>query len=436
SNLVCDDQIYKTYANMALMGGMLVGSLTLGALSDKFGRKKIFLVSVCGEFLSSLATGFVHWYIPFIILRFATTFCDTGMIMSSYIIGVELVGPSKRKIAGIVAHMFFCFGIFIMTGVSYGIRTWNHLQIVLSCPTIFLLSYVIFLPESPRWMLSTGRVHEASKIIRRVASKNRAAVSEKILSLEDVQLDGGGEKIWHMFTEPNLLFRCIAIFVNWCVASMVYYGLSLNVGSLTGDLFLNFFLYGVVECMAYVICLMFLDTAGRRLLQCLSMLLAGLACALTLFPVMYGSEEVSWMTVVLSLVGKFGASAAFAVIHIYTAELFPTVMRNSGMGLSSFMARTGGLLSPYIADIGVMIPGDMAKVIPLLIFGGASVVAGLLALGLPETANQMLPDTMQDIKRSSRKHKFKKDTDWTPDTDMIPDTNSKGNVPFLMTTVT
>ena len=58
-----------------------------------------------------------------------------------------------------------------------------------------------------------------------------------------------------------------------------------------------------------------------------------------------------WINQVLSLTGKFGASAGFAVIYIYSAEIFPTVMRNSGLGMSSFFARIGGVAAPYIADL-------------------------------------------------------------------------------------
>jgi len=58
-----------------------------------------------------------------------------------------------------------------------------------------------------------------------------------------------------------------------------------------------------------------------------------------------------WITVVLSNVGKFGISAAFAVIYVWSAELFPTPVRNSGMGSSSMMARVGSMICPYIADL-------------------------------------------------------------------------------------
>ena len=60
---------------------------------------------------------------------------------------------------------------------------------------------------------------------------------------------------------------------------------------------------------------------------------------------------VRWITVVLANVGKFGVSAAFAVIYVRSAELFPTMARNSGIGSSSMMARVGGMICPYIADL-------------------------------------------------------------------------------------
>ena len=51
------------------------------------------------------------------------------------------------------------------------------------------------------------------------------------------------------------------------------------------------------------------------------------------------------------MLGKIGASAAFSMVYVYSAELFPTVVRNAGMGSSSCMARVGGMIAPYIADL-------------------------------------------------------------------------------------
>lgn len=71
------------------------------------------------------------------------------------------------------------------------------------------------MPESPRWLLSVGRVKEASDVIRKMARGNGVELSEKTMSLGEVELEGGGEKIWRMLTVPVLLVRTLIIFLNW-----------------------------------------------------------------------------------------------------------------------------------------------------------------------------------------------------------------------------
>ncbi|XP_059154041.1 organic cation transporter protein-like isoform X2 [Physella acuta] len=402
TNMVCDRISLRTYANMFYMGGLLIGSLTLGSLSDIIGRKKVMVAGVVGQVVFSVAAGCVSSFIQFAIMRFFTSFFLIGVYLSTFILAMEIVGPSKRKFIGIVINYVWCLAGFVQTAAAYGIRDWQFLHLLLSVPSAVMLSYFCLVPESPRWLVNVGRVKEASDIVRKIAKENQADLSEKTSSLQDVEMEGQGNKIWHMLTIPVLLVRTLVIFFNWMVCSMVYYGLNLNAGNLSGNLYLNFFLLTLVELLSYVVTLPLLDVVGRRLLQCCFMLISGVACISTLFPVIYGSSGTAWITLTLSLVGKFGASAAFAIIYIYTAELFPTVMRNSGLGLSSTTARIGGILAPYIADLGNVVGGDLAVILPLLIFGSLSLAAGLCALILPETANRKLPDTVQDAKNFGR----------------------------------
>lgn len=58
-----------------------------------------------------------------------------------------------------------------------------------------------------------------------------------------------------------------------------------------------------------------------------------------------------WLSITLAMIGKFGASAAFGIIYVFSAELFPTVIRNNGIGLSSLIGHIGGVIAPYIANL-------------------------------------------------------------------------------------
>ena len=57
------------------------------------------------------------------------------------------------------------------------------------------------------------------------------------------------------------------------------------------------------------------------------------------------------IVLVLSMIGKFGSSAAFATIYLFSAELFPTVVRNSAMGASAAFSGVGAIIAPYVVEL-------------------------------------------------------------------------------------
>lgn len=105
------------------------------------------------------------------------------------------------------------------------------------------------------------------------------------------------------------------------------------------------------------------------------------------------TDEHTDLIIGIALFGRTCISAVFAVVILHTAELFPTRLRSSAIGLCSTMAHVGSISAPYIADV----LGLVAWYIPTTICGGAAIVAGLLVLLLPETENTSLDDVEEDV---------------------------------------
>ncbi|KAK3098129.1 hypothetical protein FSP39_016424 [Pinctada imbricata] len=285
-----------------------------------------------------------------------------------------MVGPSKRVWAGVVIHAFFAIGLVYLSAVGYFLRDWQHIDIAIAVPCVFYLLYWWCVPESPRWLISRGRLQEAEDIIAKAAKTNKAIIPSKLLTkdmAEDEEQDPG--RIWQLFTSRVMLIRTSILFFNWMVVSMMYYGVTMHAGGMGGDFFLNFFLMAIVEFPAYSLAIILLDRMGRKKLHSLQPL-----------------------TLTLAIIGKIGSAGAFAVVYVFSAELFPTVVRNAGMGASSCIARIGGMVAPYVASSGDLVGGKFGQALPLVIFGAASVAAGLLCLFLPETLNKKLPETIED----------------------------------------
>ncbi|KAK6169202.1 hypothetical protein SNE40_020298 [Patella caerulea] len=400
-NLVCGKEIYRSHSNLAMFGGKVFGAIALGMVSDLLGRKKTLMICLFIKITSGIGLAFATNIVSFLVCRFLVGFSSITCFLTAYVIGMELVGPSKRKYAGNFIMLAWATGLFLLGLLAYFIRDWKNLTLVTSVPNILFVSFWWLLPESPRWLLSKGRYKEAEEIIRKAAKVNQVDLPEKLFDKSSLETTVDA-KISQMFTTPRLVAMSLIVFFNWFVASVTYYGLTLNVTNLSGDIYLNFTIGNIAETIAYILCIILLDRLGRKVLHCSVMLIGGLACLGTMFPVIYGDESHLWITTALSTIGKLAISAAFASIYIFTAELFPTTLRNTALGSSSTCSQFGGMISPYVADLGIIVGGDLQTALPLILFGSICVTVGLLSLFLPETLNQKLPESVEDIKSLRR----------------------------------
>lgn len=413
-DLVCDNTWQLSTVQGSYMGGVFVGCLFWGWASDKFGRRPSIMVAAVIQIVSSIVASFSVNYIMFIFFRFLIAFSVSGVFECGFVLVTEIVAPELRTPFGIMTQFPFGIGASLLPLVAYFIKGWTSLQLAISIPCCLLLVFYWTIPESPRWLVSKNRVKESLEILKGAAATNGMTMPgddemlEKLQSLYVPEVSTGPEKskLREAFSEvealvstPNMRKRTILVYFTWLVVAMVYYGLSFNTKNIGADIYVSNFISGFVEVVACVVIIPALSRFGRVKIYAGTFLFGGAACVLVAV-ILWATEKGSMvmLVVTLAMVGKFLIAGTFALAYLYTAELFPTPVRNVAVGGASTFARIGSMSAPYIVDIlGKVSPG-----IPALIFGVSAVAAGAAATQLPETLNKKLPDTVADVEAWGR----------------------------------
>lgn len=397
-DMVCSRSLLSATSDSLFMVGVLVGSFIFGQMSDKLGRKPTFFASLVTQLIFGVIAGVAPEYFTYTISRLIVGATTSGVFLVAYVIAMEMVGASYRLFAGVAVQMFFSVGFMLTAGFAYFIHDWRWLQIALTLPGLLFMCYYWIIPESARWLLSKGRNDEAFVIIEKAAKANKVEIPSEIYEQlieeasekkkkDELAASVPSASVFDLLRYPNLRRKTLLIFFDWFVNSGVYYGLSWNTNNLGGNQLLNFVISGAVEIPAYILLLFTLNKYGRRTILCSTMLVAGVSLLLTIIV----PQSMNWLLIACAMIGKMAITSSYGTIYIFTAEQFPTVVRNVGLGASSMVARVGGILAPYLNLLG-----EIWRPLPLVICGALSFTAGLLSLLLPETLNKPMPETIED----------------------------------------
>ncbi|TGZ50979.1 WD repeat and HMG-box DNA-binding protein 1 [Temnothorax longispinosus] len=349
-NLVCDREQLANFAQSCTMFGVLVGNLIFSMMADRIGRKKPLMIAIALQSVTGFASAFAPWYELFLVLKFICALSTGGTMLVSFVLLMEIVGVEWRSIMSVLFHVPFLIGHVMNPLISYLTLTWSGFQMAVSIPSIFLLAYYWIIPESPRWLLAMGKSRQAEQILLKAAGRNKIPVENVKLALETyenqstIRQTKSNEKynISHLFRTPNLRLKTIYVSVNWFVCGMCFFGLAQYMGHLDGNIFIN--------------------------------------------------------VAVSASLGLVGMAISFPTVYLYSCEVFPTVVRNVGVGLGSISARIGSIIAPYIATMGYIQPW-----LPPVIFGLGPIIGAVLCLFLPETMNCELPETIEDAENFGKK---------------------------------
>ncbi|KAH3882706.1 hypothetical protein DPMN_006650 [Dreissena polymorpha] len=353
-DLVCSDTYLSSLATTIYFCGVMLGGLVFGHLADKFGRKPVMLFTLFFPILVGIATAFVPWYAGFVTLRFIQGVLMQGLQTSTYTLAMELFLPRHRSYAGAILECFWGLSVMVIPLLAYLLPNWRHLQLVITLPSILAVMYICIIPESLRWLILTKHIERAEALVAKVTKFNKLEFPENYWNDVKMQLEAadGDNKQYSaidLMRTPRLRHRSLVLFYLWFAISIGYYGLTWQLTSLPGNKFLNFFIAGAVEFVAYTLVIFITGRFGRkRPLMVYFMLASVFMIGAGVIPLTVQGSQVAMVSSGLAIAGKFAMGGLFSVIFLYTSELYPTIIRNIGMGSCAFWTRVGGVLAPQM----------------------------------------------------------------------------------------
>ncbi|XP_050403311.1 organic cation transporter protein isoform X4 [Patella vulgata] len=429
-----------------LMLGQGIGACVFTSLADRYGRKPVNMVCQLILIVASIGLAFINNIGGFTALRFIIGAAQEGLSLTAYSIFVEMCTTNIRPFAGFTGGLAWTTSIMMLAPLAYLMQnySWRYFQLATVAEIIYGLAIYWIFDESLRWLVANNKIARAEATIKKICKANKTdfekakavlyeqiveckraaakskhhhelvptiAKDEQVNLIENNGSPSAGETALSGMVEPAkytvldilkhrdiLKITTILSFI-WAVNSLTYYGLFLTSSSMSGNRFLNYFLNALVEIPSMFVVFFSLKRIGRRTLGVLLHALSGstLIISVTLVATVGTTSAGSIGSVIFSLVGKFAITASYNCLFVFTPELFPTNMRNAGIGISSAVSRVGGIVSPFAATLSQIIIWG-----PGVVFGSCCVLASMLFFLLPETRGRELPTTIAEMREWSK----------------------------------
>ncbi|MBI5397508.1 MAG: sugar porter family MFS transporter [Verrucomicrobia bacterium] len=354
------DAAQSGWANSCALIGCLVGALLAGALSDKFGRKRLLIFSAFLFAVTSIGNGLANNFTVFVAWRMlgGVAIGLASNLSPMYIAEVAPAAMRGRLVAinqltiviGILAAQFINWFLVrnLPEGATdefirnswYGQTGWRWMFALTAAPSLLFFVSMFFVPESPRWLVKNGCADLARRILERIGGAAYAAAEVRY-----VQATLAREEIQHVrfqdLLEPKMrrvlaLGVVLAVFQQWCGINVIFnYAEEIfkAAGYDISSVLKNIAWTGSVNLVFTFVALGAVDRGGRRPLMLLGA--AGLAVIYVALGGCYFAGVKGWpmLVLVMAAIGCYSMSLA-PVTWVVISEIFPNRIRGAAMSVA------------------------------------------------------------------------------------------------------
>uniref|UniRef100_A0A914HXI9 Major facilitator superfamily (MFS) profile domain-containing protein n=1 Tax=Globodera rostochiensis TaxID=31243 RepID=A0A914HXI9_GLORO len=356
--LYCKTKSVKLSISVQMVG-IIPGSFIFGWLSDSYGRRPAMLSALVCWIFSMVAASFAQSLEMFTVLRFIVCFFNAGIAVTLIVFTSELY-PKKQRfcLMNLItwAPNYILFGI-----IGYFCNEWRLLQRVLAVFALPCIGLIIFLSESPRFLISARKMEEAKKAILRMHKFDGRPCDEKLLDehlqreldqMLQLSVTRRNYNYFHLFYDWKFAVYTMSVSFSLLVVTLITYSLMYNMDKLSGDIFMNMILTGTFKYMMNL-AIAFADLQfkwlGRKLAHLISEVLVIVALGLYVIMHLTGSDVKLPFLANGSLIAVVGfCGVLFNADKLAGSELFPTGVRNLSCSFGQICSRIGVVGAPII----------------------------------------------------------------------------------------
>ena len=358
------DKIAKGWTVSSIIIGCMLGCVIAGPASSRFGRKKTLISTALIFLISSLGCALTHHYVEFVTYRIIAGIAVGAASMLAPIYIAELSPPQHRgKLVSLNLFAIFLgqstafYSNYFLRNVG-GNDNWRWMLAVMAIPSFLLFVFLLFVPESPRWLAEKQQNDLAMSILTRI--NGPAEANREFNEIRETIHTTKG-RLAELFQRG--MFRILMIGILLAVFQQVtginvvmYYAPSIfeSAGFGKDSALLQTALMGMVNLTFAVVSMFFVDKMGRKPLMIIGSI--GMSIAMTLLALTFITRHAKGYFVLACIMGylaAFGFSLG-PVVFVLISEIFPNRLRSYAVAIATFMLWGANfivcLTFPYLLD--------------------------------------------------------------------------------------